>query len=163
NKRSQNNSLSFWGKGMLGLNVLAALLLLISYLSPSVDPKSFWPMALLAIAYLPLVVLNVCFVLFWIFYRPPYMLLSLIVLGLGWNVLKAQIGLWNNSNSEEELSLGSDSDESTLSLRVLSYNVHLFRGPNRADNNPQITEEAIQLIESANPDIICIQEFYTRN
>lgn len=157
-KRKGKRRLKFSGKVLLFMNLLAAAFLLCSYLSPWIDPKLFWPAALLGIAYIPLLLVNGLFVLGWLLTRPVLALISLTVILLGWDAFSAHIGLWRRPTPTPELGFAKDSAD----LRILSYNVHLFRGPGQSGNTPAIKEDAISLIKELAPDVVCIQEYYTR-
>lgn len=148
--------LGFAGRVFMLLNLLAAALLCSSYLAPWIDPKLFWPMALIGIAYLPLLAVNALFVLGWLLTRPPLALISLTIILIGWNTLHTHIGFRLPTNT------GQPQPKHIADLRVLSYNVHLFRGPSPSDNVPQVKEEALELIREIAPDIICFQEYYSR-
>ncbi|MBN2807729.1 MAG: hypothetical protein JXR22_13815, partial [Prolixibacteraceae bacterium] len=71
---------------ILTINILLAFSLGISYLSMLVDPGKLWWPSLFGLAYVYLLVLNIGFVVFWLFFHRLFALLSLLVLLLGWNV-----------------------------------------------------------------------------
>lgn len=154
-KRTKN--LGFISKTILLTNMLAALLLLGSYFAPTTDPQQFWPIAFLGMAYLPLLCLNVVFMLVWLFRKRSYMLISLAAILMGWDALQAHIGFRSAGDSE------SPKISDINSFRALTYNVHLFRDFKQKKNEPDIQEAAISLIAEVDPDVVCIQEFYTRN
>lgn len=52
---------SFLTRVLIFANSAIAFLLLASYMSAWVDPKFFWPIAMLGIAYTPLLILNTVF------------------------------------------------------------------------------------------------------
>lgn len=165
-RHTKKKRLSFLGKVTLILNVLAVIMLLISYLSPYIDPRTFWPFAFFGLAYMPLLLLNVLFMLFWLFIRNrrAFALLSLATILIGWQALRAHIGL-NKSGLASQSQIENpqaDSLTSGTDLRVMTYNVHLFREFGQTKNEPDIKDEALELIRTADPDLICIQEYYTR-
>lgn len=137
------------------LNALSVLLLLFSYLAPYIDPKIFWPFAFFGLAYPILLFLNLCFFIYWLLNKSKIYLLSLIALLLGYVPFKKHVGFSSNPNQKEITQRDSSH------IRVLTYNVHLFR---QEDSNPtpKTKEEITELIRSVKPDIVCLQEFYTR-
>jgi len=153
--RKRKKSKSIIKPILLILNALAVLLLLFSYLAPYIDPKFFWPFAFFGLAYPILLFINLCFFIYWLLHKSIVCLLSFIPLILGYVPLKKHIGFSNNPNRQEV-----DQRDSTF-LRVLTYNVHLFRQED-SNTTPKTKEEITELIRSVKPDIVCLQEFYTR-
>lgn len=150
--KSWKRPLARFGKLLLFLNGIAVISLLLSYLSPYINPKDFWPIAFAGLAYPFLLVINVLFILFWIFRKPKFVLISFLPLLLGIGALKKTIGF------EGEIK-GYTKD--STHLRIMSYNVHLFKGIGE-NSNKDTDKEIIKLINKHQPDILCIQKFYTR-
>ena len=69
-KRKKKSSLGFISKTIAAANILAVLLLLLSYLAPFTDPAVFWPMAFAGLAYPAIFLINICFVIYWLLIRP---------------------------------------------------------------------------------------------
>lgn len=78
-----------WNRVFRWTNVLLILFTLIVYLVPWVDPKSFWPIALLGPSYPWLLLLHAGFIIFWIVLRKAYFLMSLTCVLLGWTYLSS--------------------------------------------------------------------------
>lgn len=155
-KKKGKSRLGIFWKGLLVINMIMALLLLISYITPWIDPKIFWPMALFGTGYLPILMINMVFVVIWLLKAPKFALISFISIVLGWNTLNSHFGF--NTKAEITTVLRNDSSN----IRVLSYNVHLFRSPEKESDEPDTKEEALSLMTEIDPDVICLQEFYTR-
>ncbi len=131
------------------LNSLAATALLFSYLLPHIPPKSFPLLSVLSLGVPVLIILNTFFLLYWIFRLKRQLLLSLIVLLLGYNYVTSFIKF-----SEVEV----DKDNRT-DLSIMSYNVRMFNAyewTSRTDIPKKITE----FITEHDPDILCVQEHY---
>jgi hypothetical protein len=79
--------LGWFSKFVLILNCIAIIGLLFSYLAPYVNPKSFWPIAFMGIAYPILLLVNIVFILYWLFRKPTAALISILSLLIGWNTL----------------------------------------------------------------------------
>ncbi|SFC01677.1 Metal-dependent hydrolase, endonuclease/exonuclease/phosphatase family [Parapedobacter composti] len=148
--------LGFISKVVLAANVCVVAALLLSYLAPVIDPRKFWPIAFFGIAYLPLLVINLLFVVYWLLRDARFAAISLLSILLGWGTLNKHIGF---SGKVPEGIVGSPD---TSHIRLLTYNVHFFREFEQEDNELTIRAEAMQLMDSLSPDVICIQEYYTR-
>jgi endonuclease/exonuclease/phosphatase family metal-dependent hydrolase len=131
------------------LNVLLILLTLLSYLSPYVNPQTFWPISLLGLAYPWLLLLNLLFAIGWGLQRKRYAFMSLACIVAG-------IGHLTNF-------IGFDLSESAVhpgSIPVLSYNIYGFRGlPTGENGRGADTADFWAFLEETGPiDIICLQE-----
>jgi hypothetical protein len=151
--RAKKGGLSFIDKILLYLNCLLCLALLLSYLAGYVDPRKFWFVAFFGLAYPPLLLVTVIMAAYWLLRKSWYVLLSVITIAIGYNVLANNIGFRLPADSDNTL------NKNTLSL--MTYNVHNFKvyGLN---NNLATKHDFLELIKDQNPDIIGIQEFYTR-
>lgn len=155
-KRGRIKRLGFISKSVLLVTVLAAGALLLSYLAPVINPQTFWPFAFLGIAYLPLLAINGLFVVYWLVRRARFAIIPLFAILVGWNTLQKHYGF--SSPVPESIVTSPD----TGSIRILTYNVHFFREFEQKDTKMTIREQAMQLMDSVSPDVICIQEYYTR-
>lgn len=151
-KKKKTGSFTFL---ILGLNLISLVALLFSYLAPYINPNSFWPIAFFGIAYPFLLLMNILFVIFWSIKRSRYVALSLFSITVGYIPLTKHFGF--HAKPEEKIIKSRD----TTSIRILTYNVHLFRLED-SDIQPKTKEEITTLIKSVSPDIVCLQEFYTR-
>ncbi|WP_411894474.1 endonuclease/exonuclease/phosphatase family protein [Winogradskyella sp. A2] len=143
--------LNFWNKIIFTINSLVAFLLLISYLLPYVPPKSFATISALSLSVPILIILNILFFIYWLLRVKKQLLLSLLVLVLGWNHVTS---LYKFSSSLNE------KDEDNIS--IMSFNVRLF---NRYQWLPSktIKEDIVDFIKLENPDIFCLQEYRSGN
>ena len=141
---------------MLIANFFAVFGLLLSYLAPYVHPQTFWPLAFFGMGYFPILVINLLFIVIWVILRRWWSLLSLLTILFGWNNLRDHVG-FNGSIPKEVVKQANPEH-----LRVMSYNVHLFSAP-EFDAKPFTNKNAVlDVIQSAAPDVLCIQEFHTR-
>jgi len=146
-------SLGFISKIILVINMIAVAFLLLSYLAPIVKPQSFWPIAFMGIAYPVFLAINILFVLFWLFRKPSIALLSFIAIVIGWSAINKNFGF----NAEPVLAEKNDSS----AIRVMSYNIQMFNNSNKTGVDAR--KEILRVIKEVSPDVICIQEYYTRN
>ncbi len=148
----RRRKLGYFSKTVLLANAVAVTALLFSYSAAYIDPVSFWPIAFFGLAYLPILVVNIGFVIYWLLRKKKYMLVSLIPILGGWNFLNQHI---NFKNSDTKLLVKADSN-----IRVMSFNAHLFQHFEGMANN--FKGETVELVSAVNPDILCFQEFYSR-
>ncbi|HTH81388.1 MAG TPA: endonuclease/exonuclease/phosphatase family protein [Mucilaginibacter sp.] len=148
------NKLSLIDKIILWLNALLCLALLLSYLAPVVNPKTFWIIAFFGLAYPFLLIGALIFLVFWAIRRSRYFLLPLITILIGYNILLNNFELHAPSSG----SYGAN----VKVAHMMTYNVHNFKRYG-AKNDISTKHEILQLIADNPPDIIGFQEFYTRN
>lgn len=138
----------------MGLNILAALALLLAYLAAFINPAKFlWP-ALFGLAYPYILLVNLLFLFYYIIRLKPTLLISLLVILLGWNNLMNLVPIHLEKDTPPE-SLSSDAF-----LKVLSYNVRSF---NIYKHSKAIDarEEIFRFLSKEDADIICLQEYFT--
>lgn len=143
--------LKLGSKILFVINSLVAFLLLISYALPYISPKSFATLSVLSLGVPLLILINAVFFIYWLLRVKKQMLLSLIVLLLGWNYIAS---MYKFSSSK----MVDTSDN----ISILSYNVRLF---NRFEWLPSKTvkEDIVAFLHKENPDIICLQEYRRGN
>ena len=147
-----NKKLGYFSKTIFMANILAVLVLLLSYCASFIDPAEFWPIAFLGLGYLPILLVNCGFIIYWFLRKKRYMLLSLLAIIAGWSFLNKHI---NFKNKNDKILVKTDT-----TIRVMSFNVHLFQ---RFDNKKEkFRDETIEFIRTINPDVVCFQEFYSR-
>src|SRR5680860_461714 len=130
------------------LNSLLAFGLLISYLLPYVPPKSFPLLSVLSLGVPLLILSNLFFLVFWAIRFKRQLLLSLIILLIGYNHV---FSLFQFSGNTEEISAES--------LSVMSYNVRMFNSYNWSKDK-KIPEKISNFVTEKNPDILLTQEHY---
>lgn len=140
---------------LLSANALCVLFLCLSYLAPYVDPQTFWPLAFFGLGYPILLLANLIFILYWLLRKSTFFFLSLLCILCGYVPFKKHFGF--NSKPDDAAVKHPDS----TNIRVLTYNVHLFREHDQ-DLQPKTKAAVTELIHSVSPDIVCMQEFYTR-
>lgn len=140
------NNVIFW------VNLLAALLLLISFVLPFLPPKTFPTLSLLSLAVSVLIIINIIFAIFWVIQFKKRFLVSLTVLAFSYFYF----------NVFYEVSAEGDASQFENSLSVLSYNVRLF---NAYESNPKTDATTVfsEILTQQDPDILCIQEYYRGN
>jgi vancomycin resistance protein VanJ len=144
----KKKKISFLGRIIFFLNSVFAALLLLSYILPYAVPKSFPILSVLSLLVPVFIVINFCFMVFWILNVRKHFLLSLFVLILGYSHVTS---LYKFS--------GNTTEPSQNAISVMSYNVRLF---NIYDwiKEDHIDKKIVDLIRSESPDIIALQEFH---
>ena len=140
--------MKFIKKVIFTFNILLIIGLLISYLSPYVDPNSYWLFSMFGLFYPVLLIGNIVLVLFWLFVEFKYLFPSLIAILIGWSHLTGFVNFSSPSST-------------TADLSVLSYNVNFFRSiksGKKAQRNATAERIKIFFKEQKDVDVFCIQE-----
>jgi endonuclease/exonuclease/phosphatase family metal-dependent hydrolase len=134
------------------VNALIALALLLACLQPWLNPETFWFMGFFGIAFPYLLILLVAFLVFWLFVKPPFILIGLVTIGIAWKQIDALFNL-----QKQKFSYTKPADQ----LRVLSWNVKAFQGfvAGSKEDKYKNAKDIFNLIERLDPDIVCFQEF----
>ena len=139
--------LSFVDKIIYLLNSLLAILLVLSYLLPFVSPNSIAIFAILSLFVPVLIFLNGLFVIYWLLKLKKQLLLSSLVLTIGFFFSTPFYKI-----SDKTSSLNKD-------LKVMSYNVKSFDlFHNTKESNPSIN--GFDYIATIAPDVLLVQEYY---
>lgn len=144
--RRSLNKLIYWG------NVLAAFLLLVSFILPYLPPKTFPTLSLLSLVVSLLIIVNIAFAIYWAVQFRRRFFVSFTVLFISYFYF----------NVFYEVSTEGDVSNYKNTLSVLSYNVRLF---NAYEKNPETDAKQIisEILAAENPDIVCVQEYYKPN
>lgn len=130
-------------------NLIATIALIISYLSGYISPDKWWVPSFFGLIYPVLLIINLAFMVIWLFFEPIFSLLPLIVIIAGYGYLTRFIQLKGKATEEK-------------GIKVLSYNVKHFAG--QGEGNDRATARLItQFIKNKKPDIICLQEVRLRD
>ena len=141
------NKLIYW------INLLVAFILLISFVLPYIPPQRFPTLSLLSLAVFPLIIINFLFVIYWIFKLKLKVLISASIL----LIAHFHFGSFIQFSSEE------NNLDSSNSISILSYNVHLFNAYEDKPAQQLVPKILSEIIELKKPEIICIQEYYSDN
>ncbi len=141
-----------WIWFILNLAVIAVLGL--AYAAPYLDPRAFWPAAMAGLIFPILIILNGFFLFGWlVFQRWIFALIAALAFVPAIREFSHYIG-FGPSNNNREVKAESDT------LRVLSWNVRVFN-----KNSVYIRfagrDSMLALIAKEQPDLICMQEYFT--
>jgi endonuclease/exonuclease/phosphatase family metal-dependent hydrolase len=153
-KKKAKRPIHFFSKTILVINVISAFFLLLCYAASVISPVTFWPLAFIGLAYPFLLVINLLLGIYWILRKPIYASISLVAILLGWKFLTSTIGFRESTGIQVPKS-------SQNFIRVLTWNAHYFRKYD-SQNDETVKNQMLDIIRNEQPDIICIQEFYTK-
>jgi len=139
--------LNFIDKLIYLLNGIVAVVLLLAYVLPFIPPKTVSVLSVLSLSVPVLLVLNVIFCLYWLLKVKKQLLLSLVVLLLGYESIST---LYKFSSVEKN---------TNTSLSVMSYNVRLFNIYNWIDTLG-IEKNIQEFVLNENTDIVAFQEYH---
>lgn len=144
----------------LYLNILVALLLLLSCLSVYIRPERLWIFAFFGLAFPWLFIINLGFVLYWMLMRRTALLISLSIVLFAATFL-GRVIRWPGSFGNDSVKKSQQPGPVPDTLKVLSYNVRAFNLYNWA-HDKMASRAMLKFIASAEADIICFQEFYSQ-
>ena len=123
--------------------------LLLSLVARYISPLLFWLPAFFGLAFPFLFLLNLFLIIYWMVQFKPAIIFGLITLALSFTTAYkyVQISFTNSKSTSKQ-------------LKVTSYNSMLFDLYNWSKNKESRTKILTDLSE-INPDILCLQEFYT--
>lgn len=147
----------FFGLTNRVLLLAAASLLALSYLSMVVNPAKFWLISLAGLFFVPFIILNL-FLLIWAFVRrsKAFMIPLLALIPAVFFV-----GRYAHIKGDDYPETAADNV-----LKVVSWNVGRFAlqaEDSGAGSYEECVDSVFEFIKKEDPDIVCLQEFSTRN
>jgi endonuclease/exonuclease/phosphatase family metal-dependent hydrolase len=140
-------------KSLFGINVFFSGLLLLSYLAAYVPPSTFYYLAILALGYPYLLLINILFAGWWLYRRKRYFYLSLVCMVIGYSYFL-------NFFAFNFVGAHAEGDRQ---LKVMSYNVRYFDAPfyqkKQIDQLDKAHQSILNIIKEQGVDIFCGQEF----
>jgi len=142
--------LTFLRRFLLLINLGAVVATLPLLAVAWIPPDRAWPLIFYPYLMLPLLLLHICFAIWWALGRHKiYCLISLAVVFGGWPLHRTQ---WQEPGWSKARS----------GLVVMSYNVGHFREGERSGiSTEDCTDGIVQLIKDEQPDILCLQEYFS--
>ena len=141
---------TFINQFALIINLSSLTLLILTYISPFINPNLFWQMSLLGLIFPILLLANIIFAIYWSIKFNKIVFLNLIVILIGTPYVQRYIGA-----NQDVL------DENCTVIKVMSYNVRMFNEYGWITDK-KIKNNIIEFLNKENPDILCIQEFYSK-
>jgi len=133
-------------------NILAAVWLVGCYMASVTNPVTIRYLSLLSLTTPFAIFVNFCFALFWLFTQGKWRsVLSFVLLVIFYKLVFTIYGVHFGKN---------DMANGEYKLKVMTWNVHGLGIYDRPVDKSR-PEKICQFIESQNPDILCLPEFYT--
>lgn len=144
----EQQKLSVFNKIILWINYAVILSLLIAVLSKYISPLLFWLPAFFGLAFPYLFLLNLIFIIYWFVQFKRSFIFGMIAL------------LLSLTTAYRYVQFSSKDVINTPTLKVTSYNSMLFDLYNWSKNKTT-RNSILNSLTDINPDILCLQEFYT--
>lgn len=132
------------------LNVIALVVLLLSCLASYINPNHIWQLSFIGFAFPVVLVINICFLLLWLFTWKRFVFVPLIGIAFSWAFIESTIAVNFFEKQEEK------------GIKVLTWNVKNFDLYNWS-HNLETRADMMELIQEENADVLCLQEFYSNN
>jgi endonuclease/exonuclease/phosphatase family metal-dependent hydrolase len=144
----------FIKKFSIFLNVLTAFIFLVASIAPYLDPAKWWYISFLGLGFAGLLIGLLLFMIYWLFFKPKYMLISLVALLFGWKSIAVFYAVHPGESFKEK--------KQAATLRIVHWNVARFTEWKRNNNKGSQTRlKMMDLIKKQNADVLCFQEFFT--
>ena len=141
---------TFINQFTLVINLLLLTLLILTYISPFINPNLFWPMSILGLIFPILLLVNIIFLIHWTIKFKKVVFVNLIAILIGAPYIQRYIG------GDQDIL-----EKNYTAIKVMSYNVRMFNEYGWITNK-EIKNNIIDFLNKENPDILCIQEFYSK-
>jgi endonuclease/exonuclease/phosphatase family metal-dependent hydrolase len=136
----------FLYKVLLGVNILFAGALLLSYLAVIISPQDFALPAFFGLAYPYLLLINILLAVAWAVLLKYEAFISVIVIAIGFTHLSNYIKIGKHPGSKEG------------TFKVMSYNIRLFNYFESPNSNSE--KKVLAFLKNQQPDILMLQEIY---
>ena len=134
-------------------NILLVIFFLLACFAPYMDPQSWWFISFLGIGFPFLLLLVIIFLVWWLFVKRKYALISGIALLLGLKSISIFFAFHPFAKFEAKKQPGT--------IRVATWNVARFIEMKRNNNQGSRTRlRMMEEIEREDVDILCMQEFF---
>ncbi len=134
-------------KILLAVNLFFAFTLLLSYLAVHINPEDFALPAFFGLSYPYLLLINIILAIAWAMLLKFEALISVFVIAVGFTHFLNYIQLFKPSGDKNN------------TIKVISYNVHLFNHF-ESKNSTGSEKKVLEFLKSQQADILCLQEFF---
>ncbi|HOY31619.1 MAG TPA: endonuclease/exonuclease/phosphatase family protein [Bacteroidales bacterium] len=150
--KKSKKKLNIFFKILFVINIIFAVSLLVSFSASFINPEKFWLPAFAGLLYPYILIVNVIFIVFWLFIRIRLTLVSLLPVILGYSYITSFIQF---NTPKETISMEQP-------VKVMSYNVHnfdLYNYKKHWELNFEKRNKIFDFLRKESCDIICFQEF----
>ena len=145
---------TFIRKFLIILNFILAIFFLLACIAPYLNPAKWWFISILGLAFPFLIAALIFSIFFWLFVKPKYGLIFLVILLLGWKSIHVFFAFHVTHNFNYEKKPGE--------LRIVSWNVARFVEIIKNNNKGSQTRlKMMEQLKQQNADVLCLQEFHT--
>ena len=130
-------------------NIILAALFLLGCYGGLFNPQYWWPLGFLTLAAFYLLIFLLLFILFWIFVKPKWSLISAIAILLAYKPISNIIPFKFSSLFTKQ--------KQPNALRIMSWNVEHFDILEHK-THPEKKQQMLNLIKEYEPDIACFEE-----
>jgi endonuclease/exonuclease/phosphatase family metal-dependent hydrolase len=148
NEPTAKRRLGIFNSLMLIIDLGFLLALILSYLAVYISPEKNWILPFFGLIYPFLLLVNLFFMIYWIFRRRWIFLVPAVVIFAGWG----HIG--------RNFQVGFSSDiPDVQSFKVITFNVKNLSNDNVDLVDTEIRDNIIRYLDKESADIVCLQEF----
>src|SRR5688572_30694356 len=134
-------------------NIAVVVLFFLACLAPYLSPQTWWFISFLGLAFPFLLLVVLFFLVWWLFVKKRYAIISGIALVLG---IKS-IFIFFAFHVPETFNIKKE----PKSIRVATWNVARFIEMKRNNNKgSQTRQKMMELLQEQNADVVCLQEFF---
>ena len=144
----------FTKRFLIVVNVIAALLFMLSCYAYLFNQEKFWYLGFLTLGSFFLLLIVLGFLILWLFTRPLISIISVVALLICLSPLQQLFAINFSDHFETR--------KEEKALRIMTWNVEHFKILQHKDH-PEIKTEMLQLIQDYAPDIACFQEMVGSN
>ena len=131
------------------LNLICATLLLVSNITPLINPEIDADFAIFGLTFPYLLIANSLFIFYWLIKRKIWLILPIFMF------------LLSVPNLNKILAFNFFTQKINKNdIKIMTYNVEIF-GLYEWDKNTANRDEILQFLKKESPDIICFQEFFS--
>ena len=149
---AKNLGRSIFKTFILILTIIVSIAFLHVCLVPYLSPANFWWVGFAGLAAPYLILLLQFALIFWLFAKPKYALLPLVVLFVGYNQILVMFAYHFKTSFKQE--------KSAEIIRIVDWNVQSFNGLTTNKSVKKLVPNDIaESIKKLNADVVCLQEF----
>jgi endonuclease/exonuclease/phosphatase family metal-dependent hydrolase len=127
-------------------NVIVSCCMLLLYALPHLPPATSWIVNLFALVFPFLLLLQLGFLIFWLFVKRKLALIPVLTLLLSWNLIGSFFGFHPGASAKQP---------TVETFRVVTWNAHLF---NFFEHNGDLDPQMLQDAKSFKADVLAVQE-----
>lgn len=134
-------------------NLVVVIFFLLACFAPYLDPQKWWFISFLGLGFPFLLVILIIFMVWWLFVKRRYALISAIALLLGYKSISVFFAFHSGGPLPVAKAPGN--------IRIATWNVARFIEMKRNNNQGSRTRlRMMEQIQEVNADVICFQEFF---